>query len=201
MTGVTVTSVPLEQQEIFMAPRPRVVTARSGGWWVGVDVSTLRVAIASVSPEGRHGVSTRSFPTRTGGRRLAVILYETRLLMRSLIDAGVEPGVIVVEQPSGQTPNLQLVYATGVIMAAVAEAAPGAVVETVPSSTWKKIACGRGNIYKPKRERGKPPPEFLDYGVARWACETVDYRGSSWDEADALGVADYAWRTYAIERV
>lgn len=188
-----------EQREMFVGPRPQRLVGR-GGWWVGVDPSTQRVAIASVSPEGLRGVSTGSFPSRRGGRRLAVILYETRRLMRSLVDAGVEPGVIVVEQPSGKTPNLQLVYATGVIMAAVAEVCPGAVAETVPSSTWKKVACGRGNIYKPKRERGSPAPVPEDYAVLGWA-RGLGYRGWSWDEADAMGIADYAWRTFALEQL
>jgi hypothetical protein len=186
----------------MLAPiRTELLQVREGDSWWGVDPSTLRVAIASVSPEGRHGVSTRSFPTRTGGRRLAVILYETRLLARSLIDAGEVPGVIVVEQPSGKVQNLQLVYAVGVITAAVAEAAPSAAVKTVVSSRWKSIACGKGDIYKPKREKGRPPPAPEGYGVLRWARDTFGYAGSSWDAADALGVANYAWRTYAIERV
>lgn len=169
-----------------------------GASWFGVDPSTLRVAIATVSPEGARGVSTRSFPARTGGRRLAVIHYETRALARLLVDAVGEPGVIVVEQPSGRTPNLQLVYAVGVIMAAVAEAAPRAVVETVPSSTWKRVACGKGNLYKPKRPRGGPVPAVDEYAVFRWARDNW-YAGSSWDECDAWGVADYAWRTYGLE--
>lgn len=145
-------------------------------------------------------MSTRSFPSRTGGRRLAVIHYETRLLARSLVEAGEAPAVIVVEQPSGQTPNLQLVYAVGVIMAAVAEVTPAAVVETVPSSTWKRVACGKGNIFKPKRERGRPAPAPGEYAVLRWA-RALGYTGSSWDESDAMGVADYAWRTFGLERL
>lgn len=184
----------LGQTELLAPARTKKVQVAGGGSWWGIDPSTLRVAITSVSAEGQRGVSTRSFPPRTGGRRLAVILYETRALARALIEAEGPPGVVVVEQPSGKTPNLPFVYAVAVIIAAVAEAAPLAVVDTVPSSTWKKVACGAGNLYKPKgRNVG-----FLDYGVAAWAREQ-GYRGSSWDEADSWGIADYAWRTYAIE--
>lgn len=191
----------LGQAELLVAPRPKRVVVSDGAcaWW-GIDPSTLRVAIATVSSEGRRGVSTRSFPSRTGGRRLAVIHYETQLLARSLVEAGEAPAVIVVEQPSGQTPNLQLVYAVGVILAAVAAVVPRAVVETVPSSTWKRVACGKGNLYKPKRQRGRPAPAFEEYGVARWAA-ALGYLGSSYDEVDAMGVCDYAFRTYGLERL
>lgn len=189
----------LGQGELLeMAPERAVIVPEGHVAWWGVDPSTLRVSIATVSAEGCRGVSTRSFARRRGAERLADIFRETRLLACELIGAGVCPGVVVVEQPSGKVQNLELVYAVGVIQAALAAACcPGTHFEMVASSRWKAVACGKGNIYKPKRERGGPAPQAEDYAVLAWA-RSLGYRGSSWDEADAMGVAEWARRTFSL---
>jgi len=110
--------------------------------------------------------------------------------------------VIVVEQPSGKQPNPALSYAVGATIAGcfqgVNELSLDAVgprevvMPMVSSSTWKKAACGAGNAYKPK------DGDIEKYPVYRWAL-SIGYRGRSFDEVDALGIADYARRTYALE--
>jgi hypothetical protein len=184
----------LGQTELLeVAPSRRLIVREGHTAWWGVDPSTLRVSIATISSDGSRGVSTVGIPTAEGPARLATILSHTRGLARELSLAEVEePGVIVVEQPSGRTPNPQLVYAVGVVIAALVEACAPTVVETVASSRWKAVACGKGNIYKP---RSKADGE---YGVLTWA-RTVGYTGDSFDECDAYGVAEYARRTFALE--
>jgi hypothetical protein len=84
-----------------------------------------------------------------------------------------------------------------VIMAAIANQVPQAAVETVPSATWKKAATGYGAHYKPTKKKLGRTPVFEDYAVARWAREN-GYEGSSWDECDALGIAEAARREVAL---
>lgn len=184
---------PLGQLEAFDPPATRriIVHEGHGAWW-GVDPSTLRVAIATISSEGRRGVSQASFARGEGAARLSGIYSGTRLLAATLA-ADEPPGMIVVEQPSGKTPALQLVYAVGVIMLALAHGVGRTAVETVSSSSWKKVACGYGAIYKPKPSSREP------YGVLTWA-RANGYQGSSWDEADAWGIAEYARKTFALEQ-
>lgn len=188
----------LGQGELLEAGKPRrLIVPPAHGAWFGVDPSTVRVAIASVTGEGRRGVSVASFPSLEGPARLGVIYRETRLLARSVADAVGMPGVVACEQPSGQTPNPNLVYAVGVVLAALVGELGGACVVTVPSSTWKSVACGNGAIYKPKRVKGGVAPVAEDYGVLRWA-RGLGYVGSSWDAADAWGVCEWARRTFEL---
>lgn len=188
----------LGQTELLTPPATRRLIVRPGQTaWFGVDPSTVRVAIASVAADGARGVSTVPFAREESAKRLASIHHATRLLVTELVETVGAPGVVVVEQPSGKTPNLNLVYAVGVIVAACVSAA-GCVVEMVTSSQWKALACGKGNIYKPQRVRGRPAPAPEDYPVLPWA-RSCGYVGASWDEADAWGVADYARRTFALE--
>lgn len=193
----------LGQGELLEAAPTRrlLVRAEHTSWW-GCDPSTFRVALATVDAEGRRGVSSVPFGRADGGERLADIWRLTFLLARETAEM-LPPGVIVVEQPSGKQANPALSYATGVIMGALFAGARRAtevstVVETVPSSRWKAIACGNGALYKPKRVRGRSAPPLEEYGVFRWA-QDLGYTGRSWDEVDALGVADYARRTFALE--
>jgi hypothetical protein len=141
-------------------------------------------------------VVTISFPRLGGGSRLAGIF-------RVLVDwAGSNvldhpPGIVAVEQPSGKQLNPALSYAVGVTMAALSEGVGRAtgqavVVETVSSGAWKRVACGRGDVRKPK------PSSREEYAVLTWA-RTVGYEGWSWDEADAMGIADYARRSCLLE--
>lgn len=194
-------SVLLAQQELIEpAPTRRlVVPAGCEAWW-GVDPGTLRVAVAHVAPWGARGARTASFAPLEGGGRLSAIYADTRHLVRSVLLGEPRwpwPGVVLVEQPSGKQPNPPLSYATGVIIAAVFDEVLEVTghrvrVETTSSSAWKKKACGRGNIYKPKRG------ETHEYGVLTWA-RANGYTGSSYDEVDALGIAEAARRDIALE--
>ena len=189
---------PLGQTEAFdPAPTRRLLVPDDHCGWIGIDPSTQRVAVASIAADGRRGVSTASFPASAGGQRLSAIYDGTRDLVEE-IAAMVKPGVIVVEQPSGARPNPSLSYAVGVTMAAafdgVAEVTGhGVLVETVTSSSWKKIAIGAGNAYKPKSGRVE------EYAVWRWARDECDYEGRSIDEVDAMGIAEYARKTFQLE--
>lgn len=184
----------------LLAPEPTrrlIVPAGHTSWW-GCDPSTVRVSLATVTIDGERLVETAVFPQLDGGERLARMYQIAHDLAANAAVVAGAPGVIVVEQPSGKTPNPNLVYAVGVIQAALYGGAQSVLrariplLETVASSRWKAVACGRGDIRKPK------PTAREDYGVLQWA-RTAGYEGSSWDEADAWGVADYARRTFLLE--
>lgn len=184
----------LGQTELLMAPQPKRLIVRPGytAYW-GVDPSSVRVAIASVSGDGERNVAVVPFSAAPALPRLAATYAATWNAAGDLIAAGLRPGVVAVEQPSGKTPNPTLLYATGAILAALAARVQPAQLTMVPSATWKAVACGRGNLYKPK-----PPCDPFDYAVLRWAREH-GYGGTSWDAADAWGVAEWAHRTFRLE--
>jgi hypothetical protein len=201
--------VPLAQQELLEAPPRRrlIVPAGHVAHW-GVDPSSQRIALAGVLrvPDGSLARWVRSVPfvAGEGGQRLSGVYAETRRFVEACAVAAPWPGVVWVEQPSGRMTIHALEYAVGVIQAAVfdaLEAVTGSLVrvETVPSASWKLAACGRGNLYKPTKAKLGRSPVFEDYGVARWA-RTVGYEGWSYDEADALGVAEAARREVALEQ-
>lgn len=178
---------------------PRGCTA-----WLGVDPGTTRVALAACW-EGEtveRGVWSASFQRMDGGARLAGIWRVTCRLAesaaRSLAEEGVAPGVALVEMPAGKQANPALSYATGVIQAAVFEGVMrattrGVRIEDCSSSWWKKLSTGFGGHRKPK-----PSDDPESYGVMRWA-RSVGYQGHSWDEADALGIAEAARKTIVLE--
>jgi hypothetical protein len=174
----------LEQQELMEpAPSRRIIVPKGHGAWYGVDPSTLRLSAAFVTREGARGVSTVPFPRAEGPERLAVIYTHTRQFWWREIG-----------RASWKMENPNLSYAVGVILAATWAAMDvfdGAAVETCTSSWWKKRACGRGDIYKPKKRAE-------DYGVVTWA-RANGYTGLSWDEADAWAIAEAARRTVALE--
>jgi hypothetical protein len=182
----------LGQQELMEAgPRRRIIVPEGHGAWYGVDPSTLRVSVAFVAQDGARGVATCPFPRAEGPERLAEIYTHTRQFWWRLMQAGwPTPGLVMVEQPSGKMENPNLSYAVGVILAAtwagVHDSFDGGAIETCTSSWWKKRACGRGNIYKPKKRAE-------EYEVVTWAREN-GYTGISWDEADAWGIAEAARR-------
>lgn len=199
-------TIMLEQQEL-VEPGPvrrlQVAPGHTAIW--GVDPSTVRLAVAQVRPDGRRWVETLYFSGCDGAQRLSRIYDETRQWCQRrvgglLLNAPL-PGLVHIEQPSGKTPNPELLYAVGVIMAAIYDGlyTTGAPVrlETVSSAHWKKVACGRGNLYKPTKKLLGHTPKFEDYAVARWATMN-GYRGHSWDEADAWGIAEAARREIAL---
>jgi hypothetical protein len=192
----------LEQQELLEAPPPRrlIVPHGHSAWW-GVDPSTVRTAVACVSRRSGgelvRWAQTCPYPVLEDAARLSAVYACTRDWIRRLAPPGPDrPGVVFVEQPSGKQDNPNLSYAVGVILAAVFDGLHDATgravaVQTVSSSRWKKVACGRGNIYKPKRGTE-------EYGVLTWA-RANGYDGRSWDEADAFGVAECARRTVLLD--
>lgn len=196
------------QQELFEAPaRSRIlIPAGCTAWW-GVDGSTKRVAIGACTgepPDVRRAVRMAAFTTREGAPRLSNVYAETRALAMRLAER-YPPGIILVEQPSGAVRNLELEYAVGVIQAAVYDGVYQALghaptMDTVTSSWWKLRACGRGDISKYVKTPGARRKKLLpleEYGVMQWA-RLVGYQGSSWDEADALAMAEAARREHAL---
>ena len=64
--------------------------------------------------------------------------------------------------------------------------------------SWKKLATGRGNLSKIDPKTKKPWKDREAYGVLKWA-RTNGYMGNSWDESDALGIAEAARRLVHLE--
>jgi hypothetical protein len=159
----------LAQQELVEpAPVRRLIVPQQCGSWWGVDPSTVRLSVAYVTPEGERGVRTVPFARADGPARLSEIYAQTRLFARRacVYDGFPLPGLVMVEQPSGKMENPNLSYAVGVIQAAtwavLGRCSMRVRIETCTSSWWKKRACGRGNIYKPKKRAE-------EYGVVTWA--------------------------------
>lgn len=137
----------------------------------GVDASTLRVSIAVDA--GPPIALTKSFTkTRTPTARLAVIWHETREVALQLALSH-PPARVVVEQPSGKFANPPLMYATGVIQAALVDALD-VPLSLIAVSKWKAASVGHGGAKKPQ--------------ILAWA-QRRGYTGRLEDEADALGVA------------
>lgn len=198
----------LGQQELLEPPPARriIVPAGHAAAW-GFDPGTVRVSAAYAAIRGgdvARGARTASFERGEGPARLSEIYRETARFAVELAGVWPAPGIVHVEQPSGKFDKPTFVYACGVIMAAVYDGLYSVFgrpvkIETVTSSHWKLVACGRGNIYKPSKEKLGRPPVFEDYGVAVWA-QANGYHGSSWDEVDALGIAEAARREVALEQ-
>jgi hypothetical protein len=197
---------PLAQQELLEVPPSRRIIVPPGhghAHW-GADVSVSRLSLAFVTSEGARAARTTLFRDLDGGARLAHIWAETGGFVEELFrDGWPLPGLIWVEQPSGARPNPNLSYACGVIIGSLHDAIERVtgrtiMVTTVPSATWKLKATGFGRHDKPTKKKLGRSPVFEDYGIARWA-KLNGYTGSSWDESDALGIAEAARRTVALE--
>jgi hypothetical protein len=189
-------------------PSRRLIVPEGRGAWWGVDPSTKRVAVGVVWPASAGDVRRTGFmvgfPALVGGARHAHIFFAAQKLARSVVaNAAWVPGVVWVEQPSGKQQSPELSYAVGATLGGLSagiaeglllrEPSPAPVlVETVPSSSWKLAAVGRGDVRKPKVASGP-------YGVLTWA-RSVGYAGDSWDEADAWGIAEAARRTIELEQ-
>jgi hypothetical protein len=191
-------------QQQLLEPDPQrrlIVPAGHSAWW-GVDGSTLRIALAGVSRRSDgvldRWVKMRPFNPLEGAARLSEIYSATRGFVASVATCCTWPGVVMVEQPSGskQSVNLPLIYAIGVMTTAIYDALVDVTgraprMASCTASWWKKRACGRGDLYKPKRGSGD------QYGVLVWARQN-GYMGDSFDEADALGIAEAARREVAL---
>jgi hypothetical protein len=182
------------QTELLEGPQPKRLIVPEGhvNWW-GIDPSSVRVAVATVTPDGERGVTVQPFAGSGLARLHAIYMASRHVAMDLCGHCELPPGVVAIEQPSGRTPNPMLLYATGAIIAGVCSALPlRTELVMVPSATWKAVACGSGAIRKPK------PTEREEYRVLRWA-RSLGYAGSSWDAADAYGVAEWARRTFRLE--
>ena len=199
----------LAQQELLEAPPRRrlQVPPDHRDWW-GIDPSSTRVAVGAAAVEPSDGsvhrwTALRPFPTVDGAQRLSVIYEETKDFVADLVRCNRRPpGLVWIEQPSGARENPNLSYAVGVTVAAVYDGLYDVTgfpprVEMVPSATWKKLATGFGGHWKPTKKKLGRTPVFEDYGIARWA-RANGYAGDSWDEADALGIAEAARREVAL---
>jgi Holliday junction resolvasome RuvABC endonuclease subunit len=140
----------------------------------GIDPAISRIAVAFAPVDGGP-VEVRTLLTDSAsreGQRLGWLDRQLRIAARQWA-AEYPPACAWVEQPSGRFRNLALVYATGVVQAALFEtlACP---VWTMPSSTWKQRTVGVGNATKPQ--------------VLAWVTRLgVDV--ASQDEADAVAIA------------
>lgn len=194
------------QVELFEAGPTRrvIVPAGRGNWW-GVDPSSLRCAIATIDTQLLRGIEMASFASVDGPQRLSVIYGETRRVAAELAEL-VPPGLVMIEQPSGAHPNLELVYAVGATMAGIYDGVlqacgSPAKFESQTSQWWKKRSFGRGDVYKPtKKQLGRTPlPE--DYDGMVWAWNNGLPRSiTSWDAADAWGMVEAMRRTVQLEQ-
>lgn len=192
----------LSQGQLYEPPKRRRLSVPPGhrSWW-GIDPSSKRIALAVVlrAADGSLDRRVRSAPFMPGEGGLW--LSEMRSVTIELAAGAARafpPGVVLVEQASGKFVEHALEYAIGTILAAVHDAVYAVTgqriaVETIPSSSWKLQACGNGGIGKPTKKKLGRKPVFEDYAVARWAVLN-GYGGVSWDEADAMGIAEAARR-------
>ena len=196
----------LGQQQLLDSPARRIIVRPGHASWWGADLGTTRLALAYVASDGSRGSRTAPFPDLRGSERLSEIYACTRLEMaRAVRDGWPLPGVVGTEQPSGskQSVNLPFIMAAGAIHAGMFDGlrdacAHAVAIEECVSSHWKLVAVGKGNIYKPKRERGQPRPELDAYPVFRWAV-SAGWRPLDWNEADAAGMAECMRREVALE--
>jgi hypothetical protein len=207
----------LAQQELLESPPPRHVVVPNAiaavpCWW-GIDTSTAAYHVGFVydRADGERVRGSHSVRLGPAGDNLGERLnrFESRLeeLIVAMLAEGVPPpGVVFVEQPSGQNVIPVLSYAVGCATAItyrVVRVHGGYVprVETVASAHWKKIAAGCGALnktYRVKGERKSRKIELEDYGVLKWA-RVNGYDGpASWDHADCWGQAECARRDVAI---
>jgi Holliday junction resolvasome RuvABC endonuclease subunit len=141
-------------------------------WGVDVALSRLAVAFADTASSSIEVTTLVTATDEREGARLGLLDRQLRIAARQWAGTW-RPTVVWVEQPSGRFRNPQLVYATGVVQAALYEAL-GCPVWTIPSGRWKKATVGVGNATKPQ--------------VRAW----VDRRGvdvDGQDEADAVAIA------------
>lgn len=202
-------------------PPNRLVAPEADGWW-GIDTATSHYVIGTVDRELRR----RSHLVLNGGigpcngERIARYESQLRQLILAMLDDGCPvPGIVWVEQASGQHPKPELVYAVGAAVGTTYRVLRDVLerpvrVETVPSATWKsKLAPGAGGWYKTARVEGRKSPRPLpleEYKVLQWArangydeTPTIvrdDGRTVpvAWDHADGRGIAEGARKTYAL---
>ena len=186
----------MSQLRAFDVERARkrlIVRPGQSSWW-GIDPSTKRLALATIAPTGERSSAVVSIPELAGAERLEAIRMAAKELCGDFLAFTAHPGVIVVEEPAGfgKRPNPELAYAVGATLCGIAGGAPRTHVQFVASAKWKLIVCGYGAISKPK------PTDKHKYAVLEWA-QSVGYEGTSWDEADAWAIAEYARDVYELD--
>lgn len=191
-----------QQSMAELRPQPRSIIVPHGfsSWW-GVDPSTRGVSIGWVTAAGERGVVSELVREK-GLARLPRLFQAGMKASLAAGRGGGYPGLIVIEQPSGsgQQVNHELEFAVGAIAAGILSGQPGGLPEfqLVVASWWKKRACGNGAIKKTRKVDGKTRALALDeYEVMRWAMLN-GYRGASWDEADAMAMAEAARSEFAL---
>lgn len=145
-------------------------------WGVDVGVSKLAFAFAWLPDGPIHTRLLRLDTEAREGQRLGWLDRQVRLYAK-MASITYPPACVWVEQPSGAHPKPQLMYAAGVVQAALFETL-GCPVWTVPVGKWKRWAVGNGNASK--------------IAVAQWA-QMHGAGERSQDEFDAYGIA-YAGR-------
>ncbi len=200
----------MQSQLLEPPPTRRIIVPRGHGSCWGVDPSTKAVSVSGVRAVSglQNALSDRwvaSAPFRAFSgphaslARLGDVTDAAEEFTHRLIREHGAPGLVWVERPGGKSRNYALDYAVGAIVAGM-QRALGALgsgevrFEEIEPSTWKKAACGRGNLYKPDKKKGRTD----EYPVLLWARE-LGYQGMSYDEADALGIAEAARRTVALD--
>lgn len=190
-----------------------VLTQGARAWW-GVDSSSRSVAIgARVDHEGDGSAATvreAVFPSgAVSPARLGEIVELTARLATDVAMCWA-PGFVAFEKPAAprrrggkdQGPNFPMIYALGAVQAGLAlgirrAMVPLPVFDTeVIASAWKKLVCGRGDLWKPKPAEVR---QGATYGVHDWALASGLVNGSSsWDCADAAAIARYAELTVEL---
>lgn len=156
----------------------------------GVDVAVSHLSIGFYPVDGSTSPQVRSLTTGTDtreGERLGLLDRQLRIWARQLA-AEFPPYVVNVEQPSGRFRAPALVYACGVVQAALFETL-SVPVWTVPSGRWKRATVGPGNATKEQ---------------VRAYVDAQGWPVDSQDEADALCIAvagarmlEQGWETAA----
>lgn len=142
-------------------------------WGVDVAISHLAFAVADLASDT---IEVETLITRTDEREGARLgLLDRRLrIYASQLARRYPPACVWIEQPSGKFRSPQLLYATGVIQAALFEAL-AVPVWTIPSGKWKKRAVGYGNASKDQ--------------VRFWVANTLRIDCDTQDEHDAICIA------------
>ncbi len=141
-------------------------------WAVDVAVAHLAFAYAQ-HPTGPIDTTTLRLDTEfREGERLAMI--DRRVRHYAARQAAVYPPAVVwLEQPTGAHPKPALMYAAGVVQAALF-AQLAVPVWTIPPASWKRNSVGHGNATKDQ--------------VAAWVYERGG-RCDTQDQADAYAIA------------
>jgi Holliday junction resolvasome RuvABC endonuclease subunit len=112
---------------------------------LGIDPSSVRIAVAALTDTGDIGHHVQIIPDgHKGARRLHLI---RRVMLQSLQAYG-RPEVVVVEIPWGRTNSFVLHSIAGVLLEVAQEAFPCAVVIDMPTQVWKRDSVGPGNATK-----------------------------------------------------